>query len=248
MKGCNIGNTGSPLDSPECFGANAIRSSQEADGCRAKDVFNEDVGLLDPIGTDGSETIGGVLGALPGCNPVQPGPQRAITAVCPIDSVLKSISPLAQTQTPLAKSSTTRAPPVTPSTSSSPPPAKTPSTSLLSAAGVKLPSGWTYSGCFSDNINPRSLGTQGEWWGEAITSTNCVEHCKSIGKSIAGTENAGQCFCGNELKQSKAVPSSECDQRCLGDDGQICGGSGTLSIFRKTVAVKKPKRNRHRQA
>lgn len=246
MKGCDIGNTGSPLDSPQCFGPGALRLSAEADGCRAKDIFHEDVGLLDPIGADRSGTIGGALKALPGCNPIQPGPQRAIKAVCPIDSVLKSISLPAQTQILPAKSSTTRAAAIKTTTSSSPPPSKTPSASSLTAPGVKLPSGWTYSGCFSDNIDPRSLGTQGEWWGEPITSTNCVEHCKSIGKSIAGTENGGQCFCGNELKQSQAVSSGECDQRCLGDNRQICGGSGTLSIFRKTIAVKKPRRHRQR--
>lgn len=251
MKGCNIGNTGAPLDSPECFGPGSLRSSAEAESCRAKDVFHEDVGLLDPVAKDGSRTIGGALKALPGCNPIQPGPQRATKAVCPINSVLKSNSPPAPSQTQPAKSSTQAATTVKPNTvkptTSSSAPSKATSSSLLTAPGVKLPSGWTYSGCFSDKINPRSLGTQGEWWGEAITSTGCVERCNSIGKSIAGTENGGQCFCGNELKQSKAVPAGECDQTCAGDSGQICGGSGTLSIFRKkSVAVKKLRhRRRH---
>lgn len=242
MKGCNIGNTGAPLDSPECFGPGSLRSSAEADGCRATDIFHEDVGLLDPVAKDGSGTIGGALNALPGCNPIQPGPQRATKAVCPTTG-LKSNTPPAPTPTVPAKSST-QAATVKPTSSSLP--GKVPS-SGSTAAGVKLPSGWTYSGCFSDNINPRSLGKQVEWWGEAITSTGCVAHCNSIGKSIAGTENGGQCFCGNELNQSQAAPGG-CDKRCIGDSGQICGGAGTLSIFRKSVAVKPRHHRRHERS
>ena len=239
MKGCNIGNTGAPLDSPECFGPGSLRSSAEADSCRAKDVFHEDVGLLDPIAKDGRGTIGGALSALPGCNPIQPGPQRATKPVCPVPGLQSNIPPAVTQQEP-AKSST-RAATVKPTSSSLP--GKAPS-SDSTAPGVKLPSGWTYSGCFSDNIDPRSLGTQGEWWGEAITSTGCVKYCSSIGKAIAGTEHGGQCFCGNELKQSKPA-NGGCNMPCAGDGGQICGGSGNLSIFRKSTAGKSRHRRRH---
>lgn len=239
MKNCNIGNTGDPLDSPQCFGAGSLRSSKEADNCRAVDVFHEDVGVLDPLAGDRSGTIGGALDALPGCNPIQPGPQRATNAVC-ANIGLKTQGPSAPTQTSPA-SSITEAAAVKPTSSSLP--SKAPS-SDSTAPGVKLPSGWTYSGCFSDNINPRSLGKQGEWWGKAITSTGCVEHCNSIGNSIAGTEDGGQCFCGNELKQSEAAPGG-CNKPCLGDSSQICGGAGNLSIFRKSTTKKPRHRRRH---
>lgn len=243
MKGCDIGNTGSPLDSPQCFGAGALRSSAEADQCRGKTVFPEDVGLLDPLGIDGSGTIGGALAALPGCNPIQSGPQRATKQTCsglPVKPVNLNILPI-PSQTPSVTTST-----ASKQSTPTPVPVSTSKTasSGSTAPGVKLPPGWTYSGCFSDHINPRSLGTQGEWWGEAMTSTGCVAHCKSIGKAIAGTENGGQCFCGNELKQSQAAPGG-CDEPCDGDAGQMCGGSGTLSIFRKSTSVK-PRHRRHR--
>ena len=254
MKGCMIGNTGAPLDSPECFGAGSLRSSKEADNCRAKNAFPEDVGLLNPVGIDRTGTIGGALDALPGCNPIQPGPERATKQTCSgpvkaVSSILPALSnpiPVTSSKTPttISKIPATSSTVSKKSSAAAPSPSKTPT--LGSAArGVQLPQGWTYSGCFSDKVNPRSLGTQGEWWGEAITSTGCVTHCNAIGKSIAGTENGGQCFCGNELKQSKEAPGG-CDQACAGDASQMCGGRGTLSIFRKSTTGKP--RHRHRLA
>jgi hypothetical protein len=259
MKSCNIGNTGDPLDSPQCFGAGSLQSNEETDNCRGKNVFPEDVGLSDPIAKDGSGTIGGALDALPGCNPIQTGPQRATKQSCsgsgatPHGSIPPVLDKAKSTTDAGAKNSASSAPAI-PSKKPSPSPISSKKTAAATtssgetssagstAAGVKLPHGWTYSGCFSDNINPRSLGQQGEWWGEPITSTGCIARCNSIGNSIAGTENGGQCFCGNELKHSTAA-SGGCDSPCNGDDGQICGGAGYLSIFRKSI-TKKP---RHRQ-
>lgn len=45
MKTCNIGNTGDPLDSPQCFGAGSLRSSSETENSRVSPSVNEDVGL-----------------------------------------------------------------------------------------------------------------------------------------------------------------------------------------------------------
>lgn len=264
MKNCNIGNTGDPLDSPQCFGAGSLQSSEEADNCRVKNVFLEDVGLLDPIAKDGSGTIGGALDALPGCNPIQAGPQRATKQSCSGSAAIpygtlplvlgkaKSTTeagaknpvnptPATQSENPSPNSITSKK--ITAATTV---PGET-SSSDSTAPGVKLSPGWTYSGCFSDNLNPRSLGKQGEWWGEPITSTGCIEHCNSIGNPIAGTENGGQCFCGDELKQSEAAPG-ECDSPCNGDKGQICGGVGYLSIFRKSTTAKPIHRHRLRRS
>lgn len=244
MKGCNIGNTGDPLDSPQCFGAGSLRSSQEADNCRAIDQVGEDVGLVDKLASDNSHTLGGVLAALPGCNPIQAGPQKATKQTCggtpaapvpaaPVKQASSSVAaPVVQTKavsvppagTTLHSTSSTK------TTTAATSPSQTPSTDDT-AKGVTIPSGWTYSGCYTDNLNPRSLGGNPEWWGQPITSTNCIAHCKSKGYSIAGTENEGQCFCGNELKQSKAAPG-KCISPCVGNQGEICGGPGYLSIFK----------------
>lgn len=104
-------------------------------------------------------------------------------------------------------------------------------TSASSApSNVALPAGWKAYGCYSDNLNPRSLDFNG-WWGEPITSSGCADFCHTQGYSIAGTENSGQCFCGNELSQSTVQAPSACNMPCDGDASQICGGKATLSVF-----------------
>lgn len=232
IKSCNIGNTGDPLDSPQCFGAGSLRSSSEAENCRVAPSVNEDVGLLDQTASDGRNTYGGVLATLPGCNPVQAGPEAATQNTgCGATTVLNG---QAVARAPKQPSSTSTEAPVKASSavkasSTKPAPSEPPSTV------VALPAGWTSTGCFSDNVNHRVLGPSLEWWGVPITSSNCVKHCDSIGKSIAGTENGGQCFCGNHLTNSVAAPG-KCNFPCVGNPKEKCGGSATLSIFKKTAA------------
>ena len=110
---------------------------------------------------------------------------------------------------------------------------------------LKLPVGWKDYGCYSDNLNPRSLVFNG-WWGEPITSSGCANFCNANGYKIAGTENSGQCFCGNELVSSTQQASSACNMACAGDQTQICGGSGTLSVFSSSQPSMGKKRRAHK--
>ena len=110
---------------------------------------------------------------------------------------------------------------------------------------VTLPTGWTAYGCYSDNLNPRSLDFNG-WWGEDITSSGCADFCHTQGYSIAGTENSGQCFCGNELVKSTQQALSACNMACKGDASQICGGSATLSIFSSSQPSTSKARRAHK--
>lgn len=237
MKGCNIGNTGDPLDSPQCFGAGSLRSSSEADNCRAPTVVNENVGLLSPTESDYSGTKGGVLDTLPGCNQIQAGPQDATQQKgCGAVTALNG-QPVVRAPPP-SSTSTKAAVQASPTKAS---PSETPS------SGVTLPAGWTSTGCFSDTVSPRSLGTRQEWWGEPITSSNCVKHCDSIGKPIAGTEFGGQCFCGTKLVNSVAAPG-KCSFPCVGNPKEQCGGSATLSIFKKTGGSKSRRAHHHRRS
>ena len=116
------------------------------------------------------------------------------------------------------------------------------------ASGVTLPSGWTSAGCYSDALSPRSLsGISFAWWGEAMTSSGCAAYCSKMKYSMAGTENGGQCFCGNSLVQSKAMPSTSCKTPCQGDASQICGGPGMLSVFKSGGTVKRRATHKHRR-
>lgn len=130
------------------------------------------------------------------------------------------------------------------SASSAPPPAA--SSSAASSdnlpTNVKLPSGWKPKGCYSDNLNPRSMtGIQMAWFGKRMTSSGCADYCHAQGFSMAGTENGGQCFCANALSQSQPKPGTDCNFPCEGDPSEICGGPARLSVF----GVATDKRRRH---
>jgi hypothetical protein len=71
-----------------------------------------------------------------------------------------------------------------------------------------------------------------------MTSIGCANYCSGQGYTIAGTENAGQCFCGNSLSDSEPIPASRCNSPCVGDASQICGGPAALSIMSLNGATK----------
>ncbi|KAL8873114.1 MAG: hypothetical protein Q9174_001361 [Haloplaca sp. 1 TL-2023] len=269
MKTCDAGNTGA-IDTPQCFGG-SVQKGPTKDACKIAPTVQEDVGMDGP------------LKQLPGCNPVQPGPGLATkpancaaggavtkptsvpggsvsSQVSATPTSLVDVEPVqttAEVSTPVSTEEPepeTSSDPVVlaPSDGDSPAPVGSPSgqspPSVNSTSGV-----WKAAGCFLDAMNPRSLGKRPEWWGRQITSTGCVEHCDSIGAKYAGTENGGQCFCGDELVNS-AKHADKCDMKCAGDDSEICGGRGHLSIYSVdgTVAMKKRmthhRHNRHLKA
>ncbi|KAL8778640.1 MAG: hypothetical protein Q9213_007330 [Squamulea squamosa] len=252
MKTCNPGNTGDNLDTPQCFGAGSIQSGNAKDACRKQSSINEEIGLNGP------------LSQLPGCNPIQAGPGLATkptncaggvaagpvsvrapssttiasttSAAGPVDTQPASVAPVTQTTSAKAEPSPTN-------TETIPPPSG--GSSELSPPSVNSTSGvWKAAGCFLDALNPRSLGKQPEWWGQSISSSNCVEHCDSIHAKYAGTENGGQCFCGNEIVNSASHPG-KCTSKCVGDSSEICGGPGHLSIYSLDGSVSIKKRRTH---
>ena len=83
MPTCNPGNTDNPLlNSDVCFGTlGGTYTYPEMVAYTIKPVVNEYVGWIygeldNPVG--GVLTHGGVLDALPGCNPIQYGPENAV--------------------------------------------------------------------------------------------------------------------------------------------------------------------------
>ncbi|KAJ3069113.1 hypothetical protein HDU98_007813 [Podochytrium sp. JEL0797] len=92
-------------------------------------------------------------------------------------------------------------------------------------------SGWTYSGCYLDPVNPRALSSQ-VWPTSSVTAQVCVAQCQAQGFAVAGMEYASQCFCGMSLP---AYLSSACTMACQGDATQICGGPGSLTVYTSTL-------------
>ena len=279
MKTCNVGNTAYPLDSPECFGSGSLYSDDVKNNCRLRPSVNEDIGFTMADGfqqREGGGAVGGVLKALPGCNPIQKGPANATpqtgcgatdslsggSANTPGNAVRPSASSSVSSKaasspspsTTLTKVSTPVAPvvqkPSTTTSASSPRETSAQPTGSTSGSGsgasITVASGrtWTDYGCWSDAINPRSLGTQPEWYNVQISGTNCANHCDKIGMTISGTENGGQCFCGKELKNSKLSPG-KCTIKCNGDKSQTCGGPGFLSVYKRSGSTKKSRSHRH---
>ncbi|KAL8733872.1 MAG: hypothetical protein Q9166_001860 [cf. Caloplaca sp. 2 TL-2023] len=268
MKTCNPGNTGNPkLDTPQCFGAGSLQDGKTKDACRKTSSVNEDIGLTAPLdklpGCNPIQAGPGLATKPANCagrtvvGPASvPGPSfsktaRAVSSATtaglpktttaapePVDTLTASSLPVTQT------TSTNAGPTPTDTNSGS---TSGGSSSELSPPSVNSTSGvWKAAGCFLDALNPRSLGKQPEWWGQQISTSNCVEHCDSIHAKYAGTENGGQCFCGNELVNSASHPG-KCTSKCTGDDSEICGGAAHLSIYSidGSVSIKKRTHQRH---
>jgi hypothetical protein len=122
-----------------------------------------------------------------------------------------------------------------PSSSSTSPSSTTTSTSTptpSSPAPAGLPSGWSYSGCWVDNVAGRILSAE-----QPDSSTNtiesCIATCVGMNMSIAGLEYSSQCFCGDFIENGGVLSSadSNCAMTCSGNSAEICGGPGLLSIY-----------------
>ena len=87
MPTCRLESTGDPpLSDDSCFGKHAgTYTSDEMNACTVKPIVDEDVGWnygkVDNL-EGGKFMYGGVLSALPSCNPIQPGPGPAKIVTC----------------------------------------------------------------------------------------------------------------------------------------------------------------------
>ncbi|PNP50965.1 hypothetical protein THARTR1_08586 [Trichoderma harzianum] len=126
----------------------------------------------------------------------------------------------------------------TPAATSAPAPAKG-----NSAATV---GGFTYAGCYQDNIGRVLTGDILPNLGP-MTNDKCVANCLSKGFSIAATEYGGQCYCGNDLVGSSKLAENQCTMACEGNSKEVCGGSWAISVYSKTgaVSMKAAKRAEH---
>jgi hypothetical protein len=101
-------------------------------------------------------------------------------------------------------------------------------------------SGWSYAGCAKDLIgNVRTLPyafRTSKINANTMTNEDCIAGCESKGYTYAGTEYAGDCWCGNSVSQEAApIPGimGSCTMACKGDPNQICGGSKRMSLYKK---------------
>jgi hypothetical protein len=95
--------------------------------------------------------------------------------------------------------------------------------------------GFEYLGCGTDDLTTRTL-TGAVLKGDDMTNEKCVDYCVSKGFTIAGTEWARECYCGNSIPTGRGpVPGlmGDCSMPCTGDNKEICGGQRTLALYQK---------------
>lgn len=112
---------------------------------------------------------------------------------------------------------------VTPSASAS-------ASSSPSTGGAAEIAGFKYAGCFKDTSARVIQGIKFPSLG-GTTNEKCITYCTAQGYTLTGTENGGQCFCGNDLDGSEALDESSCSMACEGDSSDICGGGWALSVY-----------------
>ena len=61
------------------------------------------------------------------------------------------------------------------------------------------------------------------------TPQRCTETCRAKGFAYAGVQYGESCLCGNSY--GKYGPADNCDYKCTGDPGQICGGYSANSVY-----------------
>ncbi|KAK3325106.1 WSC domain-containing protein [Apodospora peruviana] len=97
--------------------------------------------------------------------------------------------------------------------------------------------GWTYQGCFSDQVEDRTLdGVTREH--PNMTITQCSILCEDEGEELFGVEYGTQCYCGSELfAGAQALPSTSCNMPCGAKPSERCGGVWAIDVFKSNVAV-----------
>ncbi|KAF7874305.1 hypothetical protein EAF04_002977 [Stromatinia cepivora] len=96
---------------------------------------------------------------------------------------------------------------------------------------------FAYLGCGSDLPGqPRTLQGASLKDSTGMTIEKCIDFCNSKGYSIAGLEYSTECYCDNNMLAGRApVPGilGGCTMPCSGNNQQICGAAGLLSLYKK---------------
>lgn len=110
--------------------------------------------------------------------------------------------------------------------------------------------GWSYLGCGTDNYYNRAL-TKANTASDDMTNAKCATFCAGKGAKFFGTQYARECYCDDVLRDDAApVPGVNglCKMPCVGGDGkEMCGGSGTLSLFQREGSSGSSKAKKHHE-
>ncbi|PFH53643.1 copper radical oxidase [Amanita thiersii Skay4041] len=94
---------------------------------------------------------------------------------------------------------------------------------------------WTSLGCYSDNVNGGRSLTVGMNVDGSMTNAKCTSACFHSGYGLAGTEYAGECYCGHAIANGGSpTPAGDCNMVCAGNSSEFCGGPNRLNVYNYT--------------
>ena len=99
------------------------------------------------------------------------------------------------------------------------------------------PPGWKFVGCYTDDVNARTLSTaQSVAAGSSgMTVAQCVSACQANGYTVSGVEYQDQCFCDTSVRSTAQLVTSGCDMLCAGNSSEYCGGSSRIDVYTSTA-------------
>jgi hypothetical protein len=126
-------------------------------------------------------------------------------------------------------------------------------TTAPSSSPTGTPAGWTFLGCYTDNVQGRSLqlGIPVPGGPTAMTVEACLSGCLALGYKLAGVEYADECCqcpvstspmlvsltiidCGNTIVNGGGpAPDGNalCNMKCDGNAAETCGGPNRLDLY-----------------
>jgi len=144
-------------------------------------------------------------------------------------------------------------PPPTTTISSSVPTTMSTVVSKTTTAQGSGSSGWTFLGCYTDNVSGRTLmnGLQVPGGASAMSVELCEATCIAAGYVLAGVEYSGECCkytqlllvrgntnhflgCDNQLENGGGPApdgNAECTMTCSGAPQETCGGPDRLDLY-----------------
>jgi len=110
---------------------------------------------------------------------------------------------------------------------------------LLSLLTASVSAG-ELQGCFRDSgddfgVNGHDLDGS-RFSDAAMTVSACVQRCTAEGFKFAGVQMGSQCFCGNSHGSQGRLADDQCNERCAGNPGELCGGYMANRVFSTNIA------------
>lgn len=120
-------------------------------------------------------------------------------------------------------------------------------TSSTASATTPVPSSasqWEYLGCYTDNVNTRTLRYALDVGGKN-SHENCQAACLKAGYAYSGTEYTAECFCDSVISSGGAKAAdgeAGCNMPCQASTitTDRCGGGGRLTMFHYTGTITAP--------